>query len=345
MKAIAALKPPQASPKRGRLASGSDPRRFAEHAVRSEMQMADPNRASLLAEQRRSLRVIRILTGPDGGLWKRLGDGIREVLREALRGMDVEVFLGAAISNIRKVENGEAEIGFANAASTLDALAGREPFAVPAQNLSHLATLTFQYFQIVALREAGIRSVPDLRGKRLAVEPPGSTAERLSQVLLQRHRLQYSDFAAVRHVSFVEAVTLLNTRQADAFAFINPAPAPVVQALMATGQAQLLSLQHGELAAMLAGHPGFSLGVIPAGAYPGLPDTPSLGNHTHLFVRRDLPHSFVYSITRALAKNLARFGMVAEDLQDHTVGKMARDIGIPPHSGALAYYEGAGRAA
>lgn len=106
------------------------------------------------------------MSGPRGGLWQPLGAAIAEVLQREIPGTRPSVLPGAGIINIQELEAGRAEIGFGNLVSTVDALAGREPFQARARNIRQLGILSFQYFHAVALEDSGIRGLAELASTR-----------------------------------------------------------------------------------------------------------------------------------------------------------------------------------
>src|SRR3990170_2545102 len=116
----------------------------------------------ILAGEARALE-LRIMTGPQGGSWYPLGGAIAEILKQEVPGTTASVLPGAGIINIQGTESGQTEIGFGNAVSTVDAIAGREPFKAPAKNVRQLATLYMQYFQVVVLADSGINTVADFK--------------------------------------------------------------------------------------------------------------------------------------------------------------------------------------
>lgn len=283
---------------------------------------------------------VRIMTGPRGGLWQPLGAAIAEILEREIPGTKASVVPGAGIVNIQELEAGGAEIGFGNLASTVDALAGRDPFEAPAKKIRQLSLLSFQYFQAVALEDSRIKSLGDLRGKSLAVEPPGSTVERVTRELLQIYGRSYRDLAKVSHGSFSDAVALMKENQVQAFTLINPAPSPVILDLASARMIRMLSVPDDKFRELQKISGGYSRREIPKGTYPGVDyDVQVFGNYTHLMVRADLPDDLVYGITRALAGNVATLRAIAKDVEGLTVREMAMDVGVPYHPGALKFYK------
>ncbi len=61
----------------------------------------------------------------------------------------------------------------------------------PVKNMRGIATLYPEVIQIVVRRDAGIETIDDLRGKRVAVGAPGSGAEANAQQILNAFGITY----------------------------------------------------------------------------------------------------------------------------------------------------------
>ena len=158
---------------------------------------------------------VRMMTGPQGGSWYPLGGAIANIADKA--GIKVQVLPGAGIANVKAVHQGKADFGFGNSISTVDGLAGRPPFDEKTSNVCNVATLYPQYFQVVANADSGIKSLGELKGKGLAVQPKGNTAEFISQQALEVYGLKYADMGRVSYVSYTDAVSLMKDNNAQVF--------------------------------------------------------------------------------------------------------------------------------
>jgi uncharacterized protein len=286
---------------------------------------------------------LRIMTGPQGGSWYPLGGAIAEILKKEVPGTTASVLPGAGIINIQGTESGQTEIGFGNAVSTADAIAGREPFKAPAKNVRQLATLYMQYFQLVVLDDSGIKTVADLKGKSIAVQPRGNTGEQMTRELLQVYGLSYKDMAKVSHVSYNDAVALMKDGHAQAFTLITTVPAAAILDLASARKIRMLTLPDDKFKDLQKINSGYARREIPKGIYPGVDyDVRQFGTYTHLMIRADLPDDLVYGITKALARNADSLGAVVKDVKGLTVNEMAFDVGVPYHPGALKFYKEAG---
>ncbi len=286
---------------------------------------------------------LRIMTGPQGGAWYPLGGAIAEILKNEIPGTTASVLPGAGIINVQGVDSAKTDIGFGNSVSTVDGLAGREPFKAPVKNVRQLATLYMQYFQLVVLESAKIKGVTDLKGKSVAVQPRGNTGEQMTRELLQVYGLSYKNLAKVSHVSYNDAVSLMKDGHAHAYTLISTVPASSVLDLATDRKIQMFSVPEDKFKELLKINSGYSRREIPKGTYPGV-DYPvqAFGTYTHLMIRGDLPEAQVYAITKALAKHVDNLGAVVKDVKGLTVKEMAFDVGVPYHPGALKYYKEAG---
>jgi TRAP transporter TAXI family solute receptor len=193
-----------------------------------------------------------------------------------------------------------------------------------------------QYFQVVVLDDAGIKSVADLKGKSIAVQPRGNTGEQMTRELLQIYGLSYKDMAKVSHVSYNDAVALMKDGHAQAFTLISTVPA-------AARKIRMLTLPDDKFKELQKINSGYARREFAKGIYPGVDyDVRQFGTYTHLMIRADLPDDLVYGITKALAKNVDSLGAVVKDVKGLTVKEMAFDVGVPYHPGALKFYKEAG---
>jgi TRAP transporter TAXI family solute receptor len=284
---------------------------------------------------------VRLMTGPQGGSWYPLGGAIANIGDQA--GLKLQVLPGAGIANVKAIQAGKADLGFANSISTVDGVAGRAPFTEKASNVCNVATLYPQYFQIVANAGAGITSLADLKGKSLAVQPKGNTAEFISQQALQVYGLKYEDMGRVSYVSYTDAVSLMKDNNAQAFTLGTTVPASAIMDLASARDIQLIGFPEDKFQAMRALNPGYTKLVIPAGSYPKqTADVPTIGYATHVIARCDLDPDVVYTVLKGMVDNKADLAAIAKAMGGTTPKMMAEDIGVPMHKGAMKYYKDTG---
>lgn len=297
--------------------------------------------AALLAAGAAQAQQVRLMTGPQGGAWYPLGGAIANIADKA--GIKVQVLPGAGIANVKAVHQGKADLGFGNSISTVDGMAGRPPFEEKTSNVCNVATLYPQYFQVVANADAGIRSLADLKGKGIAVQPKGNTAEFISQQALQVYGLKYEDMGRVSYVSYTDAVSLMKDNNAQAFTLGTTVPASSIMDLASARDISIIPIPDDKFQAMRQLNPGYTKLTIPAGSYPKqTTDVQTIGYATHIVARCDLAEDVVYKILKGMVDNKADLATIAKVMAGNTPKTMAEDVGVPLHKGAIRYYKEAG---
>ena len=294
--------------------------------------------AMLLAGGAAQAQNVKLMTGPQGGSWYPLGGAIANIADKS--GLKVQVLPGAGIANVRAVDSGKADLGFANSISTVDGVAGRAPFTEKATNVCNVATLYPQYLQIVVNADSGIQSVADAKGKPIAVQPKGNTAEFITQQLLEVYGLSYSDMGRVSHVSYTDAVSLMKDNNAQLFTLGTTVPASAVMDLASARDIRLLSVPQDRFEKLRSLNPGYTKLTIPAGSYPKQDkDVEAVGYATHVIARCDLDADVVYKVLDGMMNNKADLVAIAKAMGSTTPQQMAEDIGVPMHPGAAKFYK------
>lgn len=285
-------------------------------------------------------QTLRFMTGPQGGSWYPLGGAVQSIVEKAVPGSSVQVAPGAGISNVRAIQEGKAELGFGNGVSTVDGVAGRDPFKVKHDNVCHVGTLYFQYFHMVTLASAGIANVGDLKGKALTTQQRGNTGEQMTRDVLKVYGLDYKAMSKVNHGSYNDSVDQLKDGHAQAFGLITTVPASAVMDLAAARDIRVLEVPEDKLKLLQEINQGYDKRIIKAGSYPKQDkDIQTIGTWTHLIASCKLPDDQVYRISKALAENIPTLGAVVAAVKEINVKDMAIDVGVPYHPGALKYYK------
>jgi len=284
---------------------------------------------------------MKMMTGPQGGSWIPLGGQLKDMWETAVPGLSIQSMPGAGIANVRGIEEGKAEVGFANSISTVDALGGKAPFNKPHDNVCNVATLYPQYFQFAVLADAGIDKFEDLKGKAITTQQRGNTGELITKQMLEIHGLSYND-VKVSFVGYTDSVNQMKDGHAVAFGLNTQIPAGAIMDLAAARDVKLLD-QASSLEKMQKLNPGYKLITIPKGTYPKQnKDVKVIGFFTHIVASCKLPEETVYTMTKTIAANTKTLATVAKDIGALTAKGMAEDIGVPFHPGAAKFYKEAG---
>jgi hypothetical protein len=287
---------------------------------------------------------VTMMTGPQGGSWVPLGGALKNMWEQAIPGLSIQATPGAGIANVRGVDEGKAQIGFANSSTTVDGLAGRKPYPKKVTKVCQVANLYPQYFQVAVLADAKINSFADMKGKSLVTQPKGNSSEALTDAVLKLNGLSYQALSKANfQASYTDAVAMMKDGHAQVMTLGTTAPASAVMDLASARDIKLLPVDDKTMAALKKQNAGYNKLIIKAGTYPKQDkDVGVIGYSTHIVAACDLPEDTVYKMTKAMAQNVDTMAAVVKPIAGLTPKDMAIDIGVPFHKGARKFYKEVG---
>jgi TRAP transporter TAXI family solute receptor len=287
---------------------------------------------------------VTFMTGPQGGSWIPLGGALKGMWEKEIPGLQITQTPGAGIANVRGVDEGKAQIGFANSSTTVDGLEGRAPYPKKVTKVCQVANLYPQYFQVVALADAKINSFADFKGKALVTQPKGNTAEALTAEVLKLNGMNYQSLSKANfQAAYTDAVSMMKDGHVQVFTLGTTAPASAVMDLASARDVKLVPVDDKTMNALKKENAGYNKLIIKAGTYPKQDkDVPVIGYSTHVVAACDLPEDTVYKMTKAMAANIGSMAAVVKAIDGVKPKDMALDIGVPLHKGAAKFYKEAG---
>ncbi|MBK3745813.1 TAXI family TRAP transporter solute-binding subunit [Paraburkholderia aspalathi] len=294
---------------------------------------------SMTAVQTRAQEFVNILTGGTSGVYYPLGVGMEKIYSSIPNVRPSVQATKASIENINLINSGRGEVAFTLGDSLRDAWEGNEDagFKKKLTNLSTLAAIYPNYVQIVASKESGIKTLADLKGKRLSVGAPKSGTELNAKTILSAAGLTYKDLSKVEYLPFAESVELMKNRQLDA----------TLQS-SGLGVASLRDLANSvditvvEVPADIIEKIGapYQENTIPAGTYTGQDsDVTTASVINYLIVRPDLDEELVYQMTKKLYENLDQLAAAHSAAKMIKLDKNAIVSPTPIHPGAMRYFK------
>lgn len=263
-------------------------------------------------------------------LWNRNIDGVRFSSQET----------GGSVANMNMLAGGTIELGIANENIAWNATQGNDPFANPVDaNAGWTMNKSMGVF--VAPRESGLEQVTDLRGKRVSLGTPGSSANVLGARVLESQGLDEGDYEAV-YMGWQESADAMSDGFVDAAFMVGGQPFPAIQSLAVRTPVTILSFDEQ----MLADLPGFPLstGNIPAEMYDMESDGVAVQVRSIVYVSPDLPEDLVYDMARVVFNNLPALAAAhsSGDQAELLSRADAELLDIEVHPGVIRYAEEVG---
>lgn len=250
-----------------------------------------------------------------------------------------------SVANVEGVAAGELEAGLAQADVVEWAYRGTEIFAAKGRlpGLRAIANLYPESVHIVARADAGVWEVDDLRGRRVALDEPGSGTLVDARIILQAHYIGVDDLEP-EYVKADLSRAKLKANKLDAMFIVAGYPTRSIAELAEDMDIRLLKMRESARNAISRKYGFLTPGTIPAGTYRGVPETPTLQVGAQLIVNETTEETLIYEITKALWS--ARTRRLLDN--GHPRGKSIRlsdslmGVTIPLHPGAERFYREAG---
>jgi len=286
---------------------------------------------------------INILTGGTSGVYYPLGVALSQVYTDNVPESRPSVqATKASVENLNLLQEGKGEIAFTLGDSLALAVAGNAEagFKAPLDKLRTIAGIYPNYVQIVASEESGIKTLADLKGKRLSVGAPASGTELNARAILAAAGMSYEDLGQVEYLPFAESVELMKNRQLDAT--LQSAGLGVASIRDLATSVPITVVEVPAEVVAKAGAP-YQAATIPAGTYDGQEaDVQTAAVQNYLVTHADVPEDVVYAMTKATFENLDDLVAAHAAAKDIKLEGAATNPPAPLHPGAERYFKEAG---
>lgn len=291
---------------------------------------------------------IAIATGTTGGVYYPLGGALANYLTRAIPGVSAtaEVTAGST-ANLQLLGAGRVQIVLTQVDAAVDSVRGAGPFrgrVVPTRAIGVLYT---NRMQVVTTADRNIRSMADLKGKRISTGAPASATELFALRLIAAAGLNIAtDFRGRERLSPAESTNAIRDGKIDAYFFVSGVPTSAVTDLAATPGTTLVMVDHAQyLEPIVREHgPVYFAESIPAGTYPGqTTENKQLSVANILAVREDANPQLVQQILTTLWANREDWARVHSAARDFTLAQQkTAAAGVPWHPAAEAFWRAAG---
>jgi TRAP transporter TAXI family solute receptor len=311
-------------------------RRGADDAIIAEE--LDRALANIRLRIDRSGERVVVAAGPEGGEYARFIGSVSGRLR-GKSPVTVAATAGS-VENALLIERNAARIGIVQSDVAAEAITGEGIFSGtgPLGHLRAMTSLFPESVHVVVRADAGIQSLRDLVGRRVALGAVQSGTRQTALALLAAARVGADQVTGVDLPTPQAALAGLAAGEVDAVVEVVSAPWRQLEVAMHASQLDLLPLDTDTIARVAADLHGLVPLDIPARSYPGQANhIPTVAATALLVARDDVPDPVVRDVLELLYTSAASgsSGVQATRLSKEraTVG-----ITIPMHPAAARYF-------
>lgn len=297
------------------------------------------------------VKFVKIATASPGGLWYLAGGKLAAEIKKAIPAIETSSTTGGSVANATAVNKGtEIQLGFNNAAIQALAFEGKEPFKAPHPDLRMIGTLDPMFWHMLVPRSSSIRTIYDLKDKRVNLGRVGSLDRHIAIAVLRHYGITAESIkakgGAVHALSFNDSVDMARDGHLDGVFGIGGIM-PFLIDMDTNPGARWLPIGGKERDAILADPEmkGFGPGVLKKGLFDGITEEiPTIQVKSTITVNKNLPDDLVYRLTKVVfesgfQKDVFAAGEAKGLPKSCNLADVKGAASIPIHPGAMRYFK------
>ena len=247
-----------------------------------------------------------------------------------------------SVDNVNAIISGLRNSGFAQsdvaywAYTGTGTMEGKEP----AKDLRTIAALFEEHIHLVTLKKSKIKSVKDLKGKKVSLDEPGSGTYVDALLILEANGLSEKDVQA-EALKGNAATDALRNEKVDAIFVVAGYPTGALVELASSVSIKLIPIDGAGAKKLTDKHGFFSQSSIPEGTYEGVKSTSTVAVGAQWFTSAKEDDDLIYNITKALWNAESRKLMDVGHSKGKTItpDTALAGVGVPLHPGAERFYK------
>lgn len=289
-------------------------------------------------------KFFRIGTGGTGGTYYPLGGIIANAISNDKVNVSA-VATNGSVANVNGIVGGSMESGFSQADINSWAVNGTGIYEgkPKIEELRAIANLYPESVHIVVKKGSGVKSVADLKGKRVSLDEPGSGTLVNARAILAAFGVTEKDIKP-EYLKQQQCAEKLKDGSLDGYFQTTGFPQGTLSELAATNGFDLVPIDGAARDKILAQYTFFAKDEIPEGTYKDVKGVQTISVGAQWITTSKQPEALVYEITKGLWSDKTRAALDAGHAKGKVIQKSTAllGVGIPLHAGAEKFYKEAG---
>jgi TRAP transporter TAXI family solute receptor len=286
---------------------------------------------------------LTIGTGSPGGVYYPLGGGMAVVVQKTVEGIRCAAeSTGASVENSRLVGSKDTDMGMVMGSVAYKATQGLDPF-----EQKYPLVALFQMYpapeHIVTTKQSGIKTIADLKGKKVSIDVPGSGCSTQAKAILEEAGFNLEKDLTLANLSQTESVQALKDGVVDACFFNFAYPASAVMDLCATRDVFMIPLSKELVDKIVKKYPYYLKVTIPKGTYDDVDeDVLCVGDSNVMIAHKDMADDVAYQVTKAIYSNVneGQYALInIHPIAAQLTPENAVNSPISLHPGAMKYFK------
>ncbi|MCV6598945.1 MAG: TAXI family TRAP transporter solute-binding subunit, partial [Alphaproteobacteria bacterium] len=246
--------------------------------------------------------------------------------------------------NINTIKNGELDFGIAQSDVVYQAANGQKKFeGKPVKKLRSVMAIYPELFTLITRKEAGIKDIMDIKGKRINLGNPGSGNEATALGMFKALGMSKADLGFAGVLKAGEAPDALRDNKIDGYFYMVGHPTANIKDASNSVNVAITPIKGEKIDAYVKANPYFAQADVPAGLYKGVDaPVPTFGVKAVLVTSTDVSDKAVYTLVKAILENFDAFKKLHPAYANITKKSLLDGLSAPQHEGAKKYFKEAG---
>ena len=290
-------------------------------------------------------KFITIGTGGQTGVYYVVGQSICQLVNRDTAKTQVKCnapSTGASVANLNAIADKQMDMGIAQSDWQYHAYNGSSSFEGKKNDkIRAVFSLHPEPFTVMERDDSGIKTIDDLKGKRVNVGDPGTATRATMNVILKEKGWSDKDFKVASELKPSEMASVMCDNNLDAITYNVGHPNGALKEAAASCNAHLVPVTGEAIDKLVADHSYYAKATIPGGLYKGT-DNPveTFGVYATLVTSSDVEEDKVYAVVKAVFDNFDRFKRLHPAFANLKEEEMIKNaLSAPLHDGAVRYYK------
>ena len=283
---------------------------------------------------------VNVVTGGQGGVYIIYGAGLADLLTKQLKVNASAESTAASVANMQLIRDGKAQLAFTLADTAYDAVQGRTTsFEGKKADAKALAVLYSNYTHVIAKDGAGIKTIADLKGKRVSVGAANSGTEIIANRILEAYAIDPAKDISRERLGVADSANRLKDGGLDAFFWSGGLPTSQITDLV--NGTKIVFVEHTESIKKMSDKygPFYFNTTIPKNTYKNEADVTVAGVANLLVAPASMDPALARAILATMFDNKSTLELVHAEAKNLKLETATKGSPLDFHAGAIDYYK------
>jgi len=300
--------------------------------------------ASASATPNFSGKSLNIVTGGTGGVYIVYGAGLADLLNKKMGTAASPQSTPASVDNMKLIRDKKADLAFTLSDTAYDAVQGKGAFAAPETkaDAKALAVLYNNFTHVIVRDESAIKTIADLKGKRVNTGAAGSGTEVIANRTLEAYGLDPAKDIQRERTGVADAAAQLKDNRIDALVWSGGLPTAAITDLTTTTKIRVLDQTEGIKKMADKYGPFYFATKVPKGTYGLAADVTVSGVANLLVVNSSFDPALARAILKTMFDSSTELGQIHAEGKNLKLESAVEGSPIDYHQGAIDFYKSVG---